>query len=372
MDVLVAVNYFLEGGTFSIHAFAGRQVAGTGAPFGQGFLGFQEFDEFPGCFLLGRILGEAHQEVAAGRYLAGFAVKYGEGFGNDLEVGALFKVGPFADGGADHAHLATDKGLEAFFVGGVEAAAVFHHICQQLVGLGSFGAVKGSADFAVFLLQHLAAVGFDERLLGPVVGVFLHEEARVAGLFFNDGGVFGHFRPGLGRVVGVKAGFLEQIRVDVEHGHGYGVGQTNLFAAFRLGQGQHVGQEVFLEVALVVLVGQFVDIRVLQVIVGVVQIAVAHLDHVRVFAGSQGCLEILGQALVHIRIVFFGDFNIRVGFVEFFHQLFHGLSAEVFGSHMPVFNFDFLVSRAAGACLGAAAHNAQGQYPCQGQGQRFG
>ena len=220
----------------------------------------RQYSIIPGGFLLGRILGEAHQEVAPCRDFPRFALEHRERSSHHLEVGALFKVGPFADGGAHHAHLAGQVSLEPFFVGGMEPAAVFYHVSQQLVGLGSFRAVESGTDFAVFLLQHGAAVGFDESLLGPVVRIFLHEEPGVAG-FGLDGfrGLF-HFIPGLGRVVRIQAGLFEQVRVDVEHRDGNGIGQPDLFPVIGLSQGQYVGQEVVLQevLVLVVLFGQVV------------------------------------------------------------------------------------------------------------------
>ena len=119
----------------------------------------------------------------------------------------------------------------------MEPATVFNHVSQQLISLGGFRAVKGGTDFAVFLLQHGSAVGFDESLLGPVVRIFLHEEPGVPCLGLDGFCGFLHFIPGLGRVVRIQASLFEQIRIDVENGDGDRVGQTDLLAVFRLGQG---------------------------------------------------------------------------------------------------------------------------------------
>ena len=99
--------------------------------------------------MLFSILGENHQEVAACGKLNLFAVKRRERSGLYVKLSGLFKIGALADGGADHAQLAAQVSLEAFFVSSVQPAAVLHHIGQQLVGLRRFRSLETGYGFTV-------------------------------------------------------------------------------------------------------------------------------------------------------------------------------------------------------------------------------
>ena len=126
----------------------------------------------------------------------------------------------------------------------MQAGAFLYHVSQQLICFGSFRGIEACQGFAVFFLQHAAAVGFDDSLLSPVIGIFLHEEAHVAGVVFNLFRSRFNFVPGFGRVSGVKPCCFKNFRVVVQYRHTDGVRHANLFAVVGLRQRQYVRQEV--------------------------------------------------------------------------------------------------------------------------------
>ena len=196
--------------------------------------------------MLSSILREDHQEVAACRNLYLFAGEGREGSCLNRELSALFKVSTLADGGAHHAQLATQISLEAFFIGSMQAAAIFHHISQELVSLCCFGSIKACLYLAVNLFQHLATIGFDKALLGPVISIFLHKKAHVASLILNLLSSLANLVPGFGRIIGIEACFSKNFRIVVQHRYTYGIRQADLLAILGLCQIQNIGQEIIL------------------------------------------------------------------------------------------------------------------------------
>ena len=109
-----------------------------------------------------------------------------------------------------------------------------------------------------------------------------------------------------------------------------------------------------------------VDVLVFQVFGSIVKVGPAHLHYVRIFAGSNGCLQVLGKAFIHIRVVFFNYFNIGMFFVKIFYKFFNGLAAEAFRRYMPIFNLYFFAAGTVGRfVIAAAAGKECGTHGCQ-------
>ena len=315
--------------------------------------------------MLVSILGEDHQEVAACRNLSRFVAESRERRSHNFELSALFEVSTFTDSGANHAQLTTQISLEALFVGSMQAAAVFNHISYNLISCSRFRSIKTCFNLAVNLSQHLAAVGFNQSLLSPVVGIFLHEEAHVAGFIFNLFSCFANLFPRFRRVLRIKSGFFKNFRIVEEYRNAYGIRQTDLLAVFGLCQLQYVRQIiVFHEVFIAGSFKCFVQIGVFKVFSSVVQEGITHLYYVRILAGSHSSLQILCQAFVHIRVIFFYYFNIRMSFVEVGNQFLYGCAAKALSSNMPIFNLylfagvsTFLITTAANKCRSCQQRN---------------
>ena len=303
----------------------------------------QVFNEFTSSFFFCSIFGEYHQEVTACSNANRFAFEFREGCNFNREFSGFFEVSTFTDGGANHTQFAGQVSLEAFFVGSVQAAAIFNHISHQLESFCSFRSIETSLNFTVNFFQHYAAIGFNDSLLSPVVSIFLHEEAHVAGFVFNGFCIRFNFSPGFRSFF--QASSCEDFRVVVQNGYGNGVRQANLFAIFGLSQFQYVGQEVVLQEFRVASFSErVIQIYGLEVFSSVVQERITHLNNVRVFTGSNSSLQVLGQAFVHIRVVFFYNFDARVFSVKVFYQFFNGSAAEAFSSYVPIFDLYFFAS----------------------------
>ena len=246
----------------------------------------------------------------------------------------------------------------------MQAATVFYHISQQLECFSSFRSVETSLNFAVNFFQHYSTVGFNESLLCPVISIFLHEEAHVTGFFFNGFSSNFYFSPGFRSFF--DASSSKDFRVVVKYGYGDGVRQAYLFAIFSLSQFQYVRQEVvFQEVGVASFCESVVQVNGFEVFSSIVQVGVTHLNYVRIFAGSDSCLQVLGQTFVHIGVVFFNNFDARVFSVKVFYQFFNGSTAEAFSSNVPVFDlyffasvsFLFVAATATNDCTGSQQRN---------------
>ena len=245
----------------------------------------------------------------------------------------------------------------------MQAATVFYHISQQLECFSSFRSVEASLNFAVNFFQHYSAVGFNESLLCPVISIFLHEEAHMTGFFFNGFSSNFYFSPRFRSFF--DASSSKDFRVVVKYGYGDGVRQAYLFAIFSLSQFQYVRQEViFQEVGVASFCESIVQVNGFEVFSSIVQVGVTHLNYVRVFAGSNSCLQVLGQTFVHIGVIFFNNFDTGVFSVEVFYQFFNGCTAEAFSSNVPVFDLYFFV------CVSLFLFAATAAYDCASSHQR--
>ena len=240
----------------------------------------------------------------------------------------------------------------------MQTAAVFNHISYNLISCSRFRSIKTGFNLAVNLGQHLAAVGFNQSLLSPVVGIFLHEEAHVAGFIFNLFSYFANLFPSFRRVLRIKSGFFKNFRIVEDYRNAYGIRQTDLLAVFGLCQLQYVRQViVFHEVFIAGRFKRFIQIGVFKVFSSVVQERITHLHYVWILGGSHSSLQVLCQAFVHIRVIFLYYFNVRVSFVEVSNQFFYGCAAKALSSNVPIFNLHlfagvsiFLIATAANKC----------------------
>ena len=133
-----------------------------------------------------------------------------------------------------------------------------------------------------------------------------------------------------------------------------------MLAVLSLCQLQYVRQIIVLhKVSVSCCLEGFVQIGVFEVFSSIVQVRIAHLYYIGVLAGGHSCLQVLRQSLVHIRIIFFDNLDIRVSFIKISYQLLNSCTAEAFCSYMPIFNLHLLAG-ISGLFIAATANHSRG------------
>ena len=148
-----------------------------------------------------------------------------------------------------------------------------------------------------------------------------------------------------------------------------------MFAVISLSQCQNIRQIILFQEIFVfrsLLFDHRLQVSVFKIFSGIVQIRPAHLHNVRIFTGSDSCLQILCQPFIHIRVIFFDNLDIGMLGIKIGNQFFNRCTAEAFGGYMPIFNLHFFVNTAFRLIITAAAAGKDHRTgSCQKQCRKF-